>query len=55
MVIEGVRGSGYVSDTAIDDVKLTSGEECKMAAIASQVDASGSYDDTNISFIIFYF
>lgn len=40
VVIEGVRGSGYVSDTAIDDVKLTSGEECKMAAIASQVDAS---------------
>ena len=48
MVIEGVRGPGYVSDTAIDDVKLTSGEECKMAAIASQSSASGSYNNIDI-------
>lgn len=31
MVIEGVRGSGYVGDSAIDDVQLTRGEECLAA------------------------
>ena len=40
-MIEGVRGSGYVSDTAIDDVKLTNGEDCKIIAITSQDGASG--------------
>lgn len=28
IVIEGVRGAGYIGDTAIDDVKLTEGDEC---------------------------
>lgn len=32
VVIEGVRGTGYVGDSAIDDVQLTQGEEC-MAAL----------------------
>lgn len=31
MVIEGVRGTGYVGDSAIDDVQLTKGEECLAA------------------------
>ncbi len=31
VVIEGVRGTGYVGDSAIDDVQLTKGEECLAA------------------------
>lgn len=31
VVIEGVRGSGYVGDSAIDDIQLTKGEECLAA------------------------
>jgi hypothetical protein len=28
IIIEAVRGAGYVSDTAIDDVKIANGDEC---------------------------
>jgi len=28
VVIEAVRGAGYVSDIAIDDVKITNGSDC---------------------------
>jgi hypothetical protein len=28
IIIEAVRGAGYVSDTAIDDVKIANGSEC---------------------------
>ncbi|XP_045027231.1 MAM and LDL-receptor class A domain-containing protein 1 isoform X1 [Daphnia magna] len=31
VVIEGVRGNGYVGDSAIDDVQLAKGEECLAA------------------------
>ena len=31
VVIEGVRGTGYVGDTAIDDVQLVSGADCQVA------------------------
>jgi hypothetical protein len=28
VIIEAVRGAGYVSDIAIDDVKIANGSEC---------------------------
>jgi hypothetical protein len=28
VIIEAVRGAGYVSDTAIDDVKIANGSDC---------------------------
>ena len=31
VVIEGVRGAGYVGDSAIDDVLITKGEDCLAA------------------------
>lgn len=34
IIIEAVRGAGYVSDTAIDDVKIANGSEC-LAAVTN--------------------
>jgi hypothetical protein len=31
VIIEAVRGAGYVSDIAIDDVKVANGSECLSA------------------------
>jgi hypothetical protein len=31
VIIEAVRGTGYVSDIAIDDVKIANGSECLSA------------------------
>ena len=28
MIVEALRGSSYISDIAIDDVKITNGSEC---------------------------
>ena len=33
MIIEAVRGAGYVSDIAIDDVKIANGSDC-LSAVA---------------------
>lgn len=42
MVIEGVRGTGYVGDSAIDDVAIATGAECQLALARMIADMSSS-------------
>ena len=41
VVIEGVRGTGYVGDTAIDDVQVVSGADCLAAKERMLAEKSG--------------
>jgi hypothetical protein len=53
VIIEAVRGAGYVSDIAIDDVKIANGSEC----LATVTDLSSPTESVNQSesFEVIYF
>lgn len=53
MIIEAVRGAGYVSDIAIDDVKIANGSEC-LASVTRVPTPTESVNQSE-SFQVIYF
>ncbi|KAK6631832.1 hypothetical protein RUM43_013898 [Polyplax serrata] len=56
IVLEGIRGSGYVSDTAFDDVKIAFGTECAMLEALTSTESTtsvGEFEDQDEENIYF--
>jgi hypothetical protein len=56
VIIEAVRGAGYVSDIAIDDVKIANGSEClaSVTRVPSPTESVNQSESFQVIYFLYY-